>query len=77
MGPLNERVESYLCTHAIGHSLLRSEKDGVRAEWRLFVPTDLTGECWTLWLYFTASNRGPMKKSPAALISGTQSLSGR
>ena len=47
-GPLNERVESYRCTHATGHSLLRSEKDGVRAEWRLFVPVGETAECWTL-----------------------------
>ena len=49
-GPLNERVESYRCTHAIGHSLLQSEKDGIRAEWRLFVPTGETAECWTLWI---------------------------
>ncbi len=47
-GPLNERVESYRCIHAIGHSLLKSEKDGIHAEWRLFVPTGETAECWTL-----------------------------
>ena len=48
--PLCEDVEEYCCTHAISQTTLKSVKDGVRAEWRIFVPTDLTGECWTLWL---------------------------
>lgn len=50
MGPLNEKVSNYRCTHAIGHSSLQSEKDGVHAEWRIFVPVGETAECWTLWL---------------------------
>lgn len=48
--PLCESVEDYRCTHAISQTTLKSVKDGIRAEWRIFVPTDLTGECWTLWL---------------------------
>ena len=49
-GPLCETVQGYRCTHAIGYTELVSEKDGVRAAWRIFVPTDLTGESWTLTL---------------------------
>lgn len=48
--PLCEGVEDYRCTHAISQTLLQSAKDGISAEWRIFVPTDVTGECWTLWL---------------------------
>lgn len=58
MGPLNEKVSNYRCTHAIGHSSLQSEKSGVHAEWRIFVPLDETAECWTLWL----ENRGEEAK---------------
>ena len=58
MGPLNEKVRNYRCTHAIGHTSLQSEKNGVFAEWRLFVPLDETAECWTLWL----ENRGEEAK---------------
>lgn len=49
-GPLCETVQDYRCTHAIAYSLLQSERDGVRASWRIFVPTDLTGESWTVTL---------------------------
>ncbi len=49
-GPLCETVKGYRCTHAIAYSLLESEKDGVKASWRIFVPTDLYGESWTLTL---------------------------
>ena len=71
-GPLNERVESYRCTHTIGHSLLRSEKDGVRAEWRLFVPTGETAECWTLWI----ENRSDRPRMLSAFPTVSFSLDG-
>ena len=48
--PLCESVGDYRCTHAISQTTLKSVKDGIRTEWRIFVPTDLYGECWTLWL---------------------------
>lgn len=47
-GPMCESVGDYACTHAIGYSSIRSKKDGIAAEWRIFVPVDLYGECWTL-----------------------------
>ncbi len=52
--PLGGDVTDYRCTHAIAQTVLQAENDGVFAEWRIFVPTDLTGECWTLWV----ENRG-------------------
>lgn len=48
--PLCEGVKDYRCTHAISQTTLKSVKDGICAEWRIFVPNDLYGECWTLWL---------------------------
>ncbi|MBQ6364367.1 MAG: cellobiose phosphorylase [Lachnospiraceae bacterium] len=55
-GPLGEPVENYRCTHAIGHTQIESEKDGIRAAWCIFVPTDLYGECWTLCLENTGDS---------------------
>lgn len=49
-GPLCEDVEDYSAVHALASSVIRSKKDGIAAEWRIFVPADLTGECWTLRL---------------------------
>ena len=48
--PLLEEVEDYACTHEISSTTIHSKKDGISAEWRIFVPTDLTGECWRLRL---------------------------
>lgn len=47
-GPLNTPVEDYRCEHAIAGSTLSSKKDGISASWRIFVPTDLYGEIWTV-----------------------------
>lgn len=49
-GPMNEPVENYRCTHAIGYSSLHSEKNDIQAEWMIFVPRDETAECWTIRL---------------------------
>lgn len=49
-GPLCETVEAFRCTHAIGHTCLQSEKSGIFASWRIFVPEGETAECWTLHL---------------------------
>ncbi len=49
-GPLQEAVEDYSCEHSIGYSTLRSEKDGIRAAWKLFVPRDGYQEVWKLTL---------------------------
>ncbi len=68
-GPLCESVEDYACTHAIGHSSLRSSKDGIAAEWRIFVPTDLTGECWTLWLENTSDSLRMLSVFPTVSFS--------
>jgi len=50
MGPLGEAVEQYRCEHGIGHTAIRSEKTGISAEWRIFVPEGVTAECWTIGL---------------------------
>ena len=50
VAPLIKDVEDYRCIHSIGYTQLHSVRNGIRAEWRVFVPVDITGECWTLWL---------------------------
>lgn len=47
-GPLNREVENYQCIHNIGYSMLRSEKRGINASWRIFVPCEGTWEVWNL-----------------------------
>lgn len=49
-GPLCEPAENCCCTHRIASSSVYSEKDGITAEWQIFVPDGLYGECWGLWL---------------------------
>lgn len=70
--PLCEAVEGYRCTHAISQTTLQSVKDGISAEWRIFVPTDLTGECWTLWL----ENRGDSPRMLSVFPAVSFSLDG-
>lgn len=47
-GPLNETVDNFQCEHSIGYTALQSEKTGIRAKWKLFVPQDGYHEIWTL-----------------------------
>jgi cellobiose phosphorylase len=47
-GPLLEPVENYCCEHSITHSIISSEKHGIRASWRFFVPTEGCCEIWTV-----------------------------
>lgn len=47
-GPLGTEVDDYSCTHAIGHTTIKSKREGITAEWRIFVPLGETCECWTL-----------------------------
>lgn len=47
-GPLNREVEQYRCIHNIGHSMLQSEKQGIHASWKIFVPCQGTWEVWSL-----------------------------
>ena len=68
-GPLCENVEDYSCTHAIGYSLIRSRRDGVKAQWRIFVPTDLYGECWTLELENTCDRPRMLSVFPTVSFS--------
>ena len=53
-GPLNTEVTDYCCTHSIGHSLISSEKDGIRGSWRIFVPRHGFHEVWTLKIMNTS-----------------------
>ncbi|MBP5726845.1 MAG: cellobiose phosphorylase, partial [Clostridia bacterium] len=47
-GPMNVPVEEYCCAHTIARTVISSGKNGIRSSWRIFVPTDLYGEIWTL-----------------------------
>jgi cellobiose phosphorylase len=47
-GPLNVAVQDYQCVHSIGHSTIRSGKNGIRSAWRLYVPQNGYHEVWKL-----------------------------
>lgn len=47
-GPLNESVENYQCEHSIGYSELSSDKAGIHASLKLFVPQSGYNEVWKL-----------------------------
>lgn len=49
-GPLNEKVDNFSCEHHTGYSIIQSDKAGISASWRLFVPYEGYNEVWTLKL---------------------------
>ena len=48
--PMNLEVEDYCCEHSIGYSKISSCRNGISAQWRIFVPWDAFCEVWTLQL---------------------------
>ena len=68
-GPLCESVDDASCTHAIASSAMQSARDGILAAWRIFVPTDLIGECWTLWLENTGDQPRMLSVFPVVSFS--------
>lgn len=58
--PVQREFTDFTCTHGLGYTIIRSAHAGIECEWRMFVPTDLRGEVWTL----TIRNR---RASPARL----------
>lgn len=57
-GPLNAEVAEYSCKHNIGYSELKSELNGVKGGWRIFVPQEGLYEIWTV----TLSNTGKRER---------------
>ncbi len=54
-GPLNTPVEDYRCEHALSSSTISSRRADIESSWRIFVPTDLYGEIWTIRIKNTGS----------------------
>ncbi len=48
--PVREELDFYQCRHGIGYTYITGEKDGIVAEWRLFVNESDPAEIWTLTL---------------------------
>ncbi len=46
--PVREELDFYQCRHGIGYTYITGEKDGVTAQWRLFVNENDPAEIWTL-----------------------------
>ncbi len=46
--PCLEEVDEYEMRHGLGYSILRVLKNGLRVEFRLFVPRNFSGEVWTV-----------------------------
>ncbi len=42
--------DEFECRHGLGYSILRTLKNGIRVEFRLFVPRNHSGEIWTVTL---------------------------
>lgn len=47
-GPMLESVENYSCEHSIAYTLIKSQKEGIEASLRVFVPYDAYNEILTL-----------------------------
>lgn len=48
--PVREKLDFYECRHGIGYTYITGEKDGISAQWRLFVNENDPAEIWTLTL---------------------------
>ena len=59
-GPLLEPVSNYKCVHHISHTYLESEKDGVNASLRIFVPYEGFCEIWTLRIKNNSNQTGKL-----------------
>ena len=71
-GPLLEPVSNYNCIHHISHTKLESEKDGIKASLRIFVPFDGFCEIWTLKI----KNNGSKARKLSIFASVNFSLEG-
>lgn len=47
-GPSTVPVDDYMCEHRLAATTLSSVKDGIRASWRVFVPSHGYHEVWTV-----------------------------
>ncbi|MFK4339846.1 MULTISPECIES: GH36-type glycosyl hydrolase domain-containing protein [unclassified Paenibacillus] len=47
-GPLNEAIDDFTCEHSIGYSVVQSQKNGIHASWKLFVPHQGYNEVWVV-----------------------------
>ena len=68
-GPLNVPLKGYSCTHAIGYSLLYSEKDRIKSSWQICVPQDLYGELWKITISNTSKCTRTISLFPAVSFS--------
>ena len=46
--PMRESFDFYECRHGLGYSVIVCEKNGIRSEYTVFVPTDGMREIWTV-----------------------------
>lgn len=46
--PMREQFDFYECRHGLGYSTVVCEKNGIRSEYTVFVPTDGWREVWTV-----------------------------
>lgn len=68
-GPLCHEVDEYSCDHSIAYTSVKSKKDGISAEWRIFVPVDETAECWSVNIENCSSEPRMINVFPAVSFS--------
>ena len=62
--PTKTELDSYLCRHGLGYSVIRGEKNGVAAEQRLFVPMGDNCLLWELTLHNGADGEKRLEVFP-------------
>lgn len=70
--PVREKLDYYQCRHGIGYTYITGEKDGVSAEWRLFVNENDPAEIWTI----TLENKTEEKRVISVFSCADMSLEG-
>lgn len=68
-GPLDVPVDDYCCTHAISSTVISSRKLEIESSWRIFVPTDLYAEIWTLRIRNTGNTQRVISVFPTVSFS--------
>ena len=62
-GPAGVPVEDFRCEHSLAESTVSSQRGGIFASWRIFVPTRGTHEVWTVTVKNESGQMGSVRKT--------------
>ena len=59
--PAHEKYDEYECIHGQGYSIVKTHKNGIRTEWRVFIPENDNCEIWTIKVANTTNSKKNQK----------------